>query len=413
MVQVGGPAAINGFLYQILKHLNWLASAHFTGQVCGSGVTEDACIILEPKDGGDARLDGQNMYLVEQYKTRPSRTWSVQSIINDVLPYLRMAVLEPPPEKAEYRFVTDGREGRLENFRYFLAAVQTVDQPGELEDSITYCFGTNLQKKTFRNLFDHIVNKTRRVSECKRVDEAATVFHLLKHFQMDFKVSTKSSEIQVDKWLSPMCANSGDEESKRRQLIGTLIERLSEGETRISISEVDGFLRANDLNPKSVRRMNRLDQTLRAILEREFVVAGYNAHRDVRKPPPWPTEKPILVVTGVSRWGNGGWGSGEGKTWQLLACLCEKSQANELVVWLRWERGIGAEATLIRAANVVWQEGLGFTDQKTVSALWTRYQDIAPGATIPWLLTWRLSISDILLFHGRENRCKKITTRSA
>jgi hypothetical protein len=149
MVQVGGPAAINGFLYQILKHLNWLASVHFTGQIRGSGVTGDACIILEPKDGGDARLDGQNMYLVEQYKTRSDRTWSAQSIINDVLPDLRMAVLEPPPVKAEYRFVTDGREGRLENFRHFLAVVQKVDQPEDLEDSVTYNFGKNLQKKPF------------------------------------------------------------------------------------------------------------------------------------------------------------------------------------------------------------------------------------------------------------------------
>jgi hypothetical protein len=65
MGQVGGPAALNGFLYQNLKHLNWLVYVHITGQVRGSGVTGDTCITLEPEDGGDARLDGQNLYLVE------------------------------------------------------------------------------------------------------------------------------------------------------------------------------------------------------------------------------------------------------------------------------------------------------------------------------------------------------------
>lgn len=391
MVQAGGPAAINGFLYQLLKHLHWLASARIEGQVSGAGVTGDARIILEPKDGGDARLQGQSVYLVEQYKTRPNDTWSVQSIIDDVLPDLRLAVPEPPPSEAEYRFVTDGRDGRLDSFKKFLEAVQDADRPENLDAVSTYSFGRNLPT-TFRALFDHILSTTERDAERERADAAASVLHLLKHFRMEFSVSAESTAKQVDQWLRPMCANVGEEFGKRRQLIGALMDRLSAGEAQIPIDAVDRFLEAAGLNADSAHRLSRLHLLLLGVFDREANIAGYKASLDVRRPPTWPAEKPVLAVTAGGLGAKEGSGSGEGKTWQLLACLRASAQANHPVVWVRWEKGRGADETLIKAANTVWQDCLGFSDSKNIPGLANWYRGAAPSAAMPWLT---IAIDDI------------------
>ena len=391
MVQAGGPAAINGFLYQILKHLHWLASARIEGQVSGAGVTGDARIILEPRDGGDARLQGQSVYLVEQYKTRPDGTWSVQSIIDDVLPDLRLAVPEPLPSEAEYRFVTNGRGGRLDSFRKFLEAVQKVDRPEDLDSASKHSFGTNLPN-TFRELFDHILSETKRDAERQRADAAASVLHLLKRFRMDFSVSAESTAEQVDKWLRPMCAKVGAEVEKRMQLFGTLMDQLSVGEAEIPIDAVDRILIKAGLNPESAHRLSQLDQLLRGILDRECAAVGYNASLDVRQPPAWPAGKSVLAVTAGGLGAKEGPGSGEGKTWQLLACLRASAQADHPVVWVRWEKGRGADDTLNKAANVVWQECLGFSDSVTILGLANWYRSMAPSAAMPWLT---IAIDDV------------------
>jgi hypothetical protein len=75
MTQPGGPAAINGFLYQIIQHLGWLADVTLTGETGGQELI-DACLVLEPRHGGHARAEAKGLFLVEQYKTRPHDTWS-------------------------------------------------------------------------------------------------------------------------------------------------------------------------------------------------------------------------------------------------------------------------------------------------------------------------------------------------
>ena len=54
MTRSGGSVALNGFLYQILHHLDWAAGVSLTGTLDGQEV-EDGCLVLEPgKGGGDA-----------------------------------------------------------------------------------------------------------------------------------------------------------------------------------------------------------------------------------------------------------------------------------------------------------------------------------------------------------------------
>jgi hypothetical protein len=77
MTQFGGPAAIYGFLYQIIHHTGRLAELTLAGKLEGQEEVTDARLVLEPRTGGDARAEAAGRYLVEQYKTRTDGTWSL------------------------------------------------------------------------------------------------------------------------------------------------------------------------------------------------------------------------------------------------------------------------------------------------------------------------------------------------
>lgn len=380
MVQLGGPAAINGFLYQILSHLGWLAEIRIKGRISGTDVPGDMCLVLEPKDGGDARCEAPGVYLVEQYKVRPDSTWSAQTIIDDVLPDLRYAVPEPPVSNAKYRFVTDGRAGRLDNFRAFLKAVNGISDPSILDDTESYKFGLNLPN-TFRSLFDYILTKTNRSSERSRADATATVLHLLKNFEMDFEVGADRHSDLIEKMLRPLCANLGDESGKRQQLVGILMERLSKGEDRLDVAAIDELLRSAALDPDRLRKLARLNEMLAYLVDDSLERIGYQASIDVRQPPEWPEGKSILLIAGKS---------GEGKTWQLANLSRAEADACQRIVWIY--AGQDTESTLKRAMRVVWQEGLGCTDEKTPMALTAHYQEMVHDAAMPWLT---IAIDDV------------------
>jgi len=50
MTQPGGPAAINGFLYQVLHHIGWLANATLTPLRHDQSL-DNLCFVLEPLAG--------------------------------------------------------------------------------------------------------------------------------------------------------------------------------------------------------------------------------------------------------------------------------------------------------------------------------------------------------------------------
>ena len=96
MTRSGGSVALNGFLYQILHHLDLSAGVSLTGTLDGREVT-DGCLVLEPaKGGGDAQAHASGLYLVEQYKTRASGPWSLSDVIA-VLRDLRKSVPDDLP----------------------------------------------------------------------------------------------------------------------------------------------------------------------------------------------------------------------------------------------------------------------------------------------------------------------------
>ncbi|MBF0628726.1 MAG: HEAT repeat domain-containing protein [Magnetococcales bacterium] len=375
MSQSGGPAAINGFLYQILNHLGWLANLKLSGTLSGQNV-QDACLVLEPRHGGDARHESSDFILVEQYKTRQNDTWSMKTIIEDVLPDLRKAVPEPydPAKKAKFRFVTDGRKGRLEKFDRFLRHVQDMSGPETLDDTDNQDFGIDFPR-SYRKLFNCIVEQTRRPTEQTRTNEQETVFQLLKHFEMDFEKQANQSINDVNRMLRCYAPDLGEEQGIRERLVGILIDRLSQGETHLDNTGCDALLNEAGCNPERMRNLAKLFETLTGIVIKSLP-GKYQIGSDVRGVPEWLDDKPVLLIAGDS---------GQGKTWQLCRLIAHFADNHKLVVFETPNKNDSEDNILNRASNTVWQTGLGETNEKTLQALVHHYQAIAPNAAMPWL----------------------------
>ena len=215
MTQAGGPAAINGFLYQIIRHLGWLAEVTLAGKLDGQEV-KNARLVLEPRSGGDARAENSGIYLVEQYKTRKDRTWALLDI-ESVLCDLRKAVPSSRPASTCYRFVTDGRAGRLGPFDAFLADVRSAVRPEDLDNTEKREFRKNLSA-TKREFFEHIVAATRSEPLQSGEEERAVIFHLLSHFEIEFGADAEVHAADVEKLLRHYAPDLGDERKIREHL---------------------------------------------------------------------------------------------------------------------------------------------------------------------------------------------------
>lgn len=383
MTQAGGPAAINGFLYQIIQHLGWLADVALSGTLDGHEI-EEACLVLEPRSGGDARAEASGIYLVEQYKTRRGGTWAV-SDIQSVLRDLRKAVPSSRPAIACYRFVTDGRAGRLEELISFLVDVKGVAAPSELDDVERKSFGTDFVG-THRGFFDHIAAATRSAGAPSMVDEAGLVFHLLLRFDMEFGIDGTKRAEAIEKLLHRYADNLGDERKVREHLVGVLIEQLSKGEVRLDANAIDAMLRHVGLNPERLRKAALLGETMSALTHRRLAPLKYQPSRDVRAAPHWPQDKPVLVIAGQS---------GAGKSWQLGRLLETFAQERQPATLLTI--ATTTEDVLARAARDLWQIGLDETSDKTLIAVARFLREIAPDAFGSRLIVAVDDIQDVRL----------------
>ena len=376
MTQAGGPAAINGFLYQILHHIEGIASVRLEG---ADQEAKNALLVLEPRNGGDAQAETPDQYLVEQYKTRTNRTWALTDV-ETILRDLRKAVPPSLPDNALYRFVTDGRDGRLRVFKAFLDALKSVEGPDYLNNDEKRKFRSGLTV-TDCEFFDHIVKETQSGDPQQHTKEREVVFHLLSHFEMEFCVTSSNLIEKIERGLRPYVANLGDECGVRDRLVGLLMDKLSKGEKQLRSPDLDGVLREAGLSPERLRKLERLSKTMGELTQDRLVRIGYRHEKDVREVLRWSEEKPVLLITGES---------GAGKTWQLGKYLEECVEARQAATLV-----LGAKTTediLTRAARDIWQSGLSETSEKSLPAVSNFLCDIASNIPIP-LLT--IAVDDI------------------
>lgn len=390
MTQAGGPAAINGFLYQILHHLAWIANIELTGKLAEEDVI-DARLIFEPRDGGDARCESVKVRLVEQYKVKTGGDiWSVREIIKQVLPDLRKAVPECYSKKELYRFVTDGRgkrkdgrPGALETFQEFINSIKQKTSSEQLDDKNQKEFGIEeLQRKTDLGLFNYILESTTKTGH-SRTNECATVFHLLAHFEMEFQITAETCSAKVEELLRRYVADLGDEKGKRNELVGILMKHLSKGEARL---KVDDLLKEAGLNPERMRNLAKLSETTAALTcEQVKEWFSYDKKIDVKTGDDidWPDDKPILLITGES---------GSGKSWDLARLVTSLGERRQITVIQQATSKDQSDDLLNSAANEIWQAGLGETNEKTLTALTSHYRELDPKAKWPWLT---IAIDDV------------------
>ncbi|MCE2435198.1 MAG: ATP-binding protein, partial [Candidatus Latescibacteria bacterium] len=371
MTQAGGPAAINGFLYQILHHIEWVADVSLKE---ADQEVENALLVLEPRNGGDARMEASDQYLVEQYKTRANAPWSLTDM-ETILRDLRKAVPSSLPANAQYRFVTDGRAGRLGEFKAFLDALKLVEGPDHLNNDEKRKL-RNEFTVTDREFFDHIVKKTRSSAPQQHANERAVVFHLLSHFEMEFCVTSSGLIEKIEKILFSYVANLHDERGVRERLVGLLMERLSKGEIRLNSTDLGSLLREAGLSIERLRNLNRLPETMAELNQARLDSIGYQHEKDVREVPCWPEGKPVLLITGES---------GAGKTWQLGKYLEECVEMRRTATLIEVHGAKTTKDILTQAARNIWQEGLGETSDQSLIAISNFLPKINPDIPIPLL----------------------------
>ena len=381
MTQFGGPAAINGFLYQIFHHLGWLANVSLTGQVDGQEV-KDACLVLEPQGGGDARAEARGTYIVEQYKSRSHGTWSL-SEIETVLCDLAKAVPPSFPPYARYRFVTNGRPGKIASFRDFLADISVADCPDNLD---------NIQARRFRSgvvgtnqdFLDHLVKLTGGRISGTVADERAVTFHLLKHFEMVFGVSGTTIVAELERQLRQYASDLGDERKIREQLVGVLLEELSKGETRLVVEDITDMFQRAGLNTNRLRNLTQLPAKMGTLTHSRLVRLQYQAERDVRGIPKWPEDKPVMLIAGES---------GVGKTWRLGRLL--EARRNEGYIVTLVLAAQSREDLMVQASRDLWQFGLGETSDKTLVAVSHFLRELESHASIPGVIIALDDVQDV------------------
>ena len=354
MTRSGGSVALNGFLYQILHHLDWSADISLTGRLDGREVKE-GCLVLEPgKGGGDAQARASGSYLVEQYKTRASGTWSLSDVIT-VLRDLRKSVPDDLPGYAEYGFVTNGRSGRLTEFTEFVGRLGAVEGPDELDDTAKRSFANNLCLGD-RAFLDHLASATRNGGGGSVTsEERALVFHLARRVTLKFGVGLEDLVANIEMRLRPCVEKLGKEVGVRKCLVGELMERLGQGETRLDRDGLNTMLQEAGVSPDRLRKVRELAETLADGRRWGSKHIRYRRDDDVRDAPHWDGQKPVLLIAGES---------GAGKSWQLASLMEAMTRGGEPVVFVR---GTGAaEDILTRAAREIWQAGLGETSDKTL-----------------------------------------------
>lgn len=130
-VAAGGPATINGILYQILWSLLRASRARVDGLVADeSGEPCEVTLTLEPIGGGGNLVVGEgDRQTVEQLKARPDGgKWSLKEIVEGVIPDLYLACEESTAETS-FRFVTEGRMGRWNRVYAFFQDLQSRECP--------------------------------------------------------------------------------------------------------------------------------------------------------------------------------------------------------------------------------------------------------------------------------------------
>ncbi len=373
----GGPANINGVLYQMLWSLLRTAKLYISGCVADeSRAIQKAILKLEPiGGGGDQQELAEGKIVVQQLKAKYDEgTWSLRSIVEGVLPDLYKAV-DPSAAAVEYQFVTEGNMGQWnEAYTFFsslgkrpcpsTAILEALDDVNEVrfrrqgrqttddatDNNLTASWGQG--SFTERSLFELIVAEIRqRVPAAGQEpiqDTQRNLWHLLGAFRFIGGWAQDLVRQEVDILLLSLVDTDDALDGKRDAMLTGLARRAAQGDAEIVPAE---FLADYQLDSVPLIEWGKLRQRATDCLERRLNLCGYLPNEDARKElaesvlRDWPDDKSILILSGES---------GQGKSWLTYGVASVASKRKELTILIIAEGQ--ANQDIQSAADAFWQD---------------------------------------------------------
>ncbi len=372
----GGSAAINGILYQILATFSQIAKIHFQDSDVQAQNLVSVRVELEPVGGGgDAQFHFKDQRIVEQYKSKSGNgTWSVQEIIHKVLIDLIKAVpCVITDDHSVYRFVTNGREGKLQHFKKFLKIMKTTPIPDSppielLDDKYKYPIlpGKQLSYVDFFQQIASVLNKEKE----NDLHHYRRVWHLLAHFEIHSQKAGEDYEQQIDQRLEAVVNFKSDIPAKRRELCMFLLEFAAANQT---ITPPQLFQKAG-IDNTPLNNLSTLELGLKKQVNEWCKNREYIADMDVRPVPTWSTDNQIIVIAGDS---------GRGKTWQLAKIAISTFQNGGVAAIIDSQQNAGVDCQ--KLSNVVFQEGYERDDSVPLNRLAAKMKEVVPSLSSQWL----------------------------
>lgn len=375
----GGRTALAGFLYQIIRTLEFAATAIIRLDTDGSCSGMFEILEPEPDSGGDLQVCSVSTRVVVQYKIRRGKTpWQQNEIIGQVLPDLYKAVWDVNDE-VRYVFSTDGTV-ELPKFRAFLKLFDPKAAPNDpllaLDDTERdYLIGNG--SVTARKLFCHVAKKLVPTKAGPTRADYPRIWRLLARFEIEDNAAEASAVAAIKHLLGIVVDRREDVSNKFNELIGVLAQH-SRDRQRFSS---DALFREAGLDPRGVGHAVRLPALLSQQLADDARHLGYVRDGDVRHSEiGWPSDKALLALTGES---------GFGKTWQLCRLAHRLCAEGHLVVLLPAD--IGVERIETEVVRRVWLSG-GYDEVLDIAVVADRLRPRLRGDDPYWLT---LCIDDV------------------
>lgn len=341
MSMAGGPAALKGFLYQLLHHIGHLTDARLVvGAPDGDAVTE---LVFEPAGGGDAKLWRGVSLVVEQYKSRKS-TFAV-SDVEAALADLIKAARPELGNRALYRIVSDARSGRLDTFMAFQSAVRCGGAPLHLDAGMVHRIGEFTG--SHQAYLDHLAGGTPKEK----------LLHVLQRLEFDFGCDSGTLMLRLQRRLRPFSPEAGAEGQVIEQLLGMLLGRLAKGSLRLDPEAIRQLLESTGLNTGRLLRAARMPETLAKLTRDRLARSLYDHNQDVRAPAELP-DADVVVYTARS---------GAGKTWSLARALLHHGDAGRAACFVVGPRSV--QELLNAVSSDIWHTALGETSVRPWPAI--------------------------------------------
>ncbi|MCH7687806.1 MAG: hypothetical protein IH899_14170, partial [Planctomycetes bacterium] len=347
-VPPGGPATINGILYQLLWSLLSASRARIKSvSTNASGKFEEVFLTLEPAGGGgDLVVTEGPRRIVEQLKARPDGgKWSLREVVEDVIPDLYLGCSDTETNST-FRFVTEGRMGRWESVYKFFQSLRRrtfpLDDPiSGLDGAAKLSFGGhkragddkafwNKDSYTEATMFECIVAEVRKrktVRECEDVWKTQRkLWRLLGNFEFFGGQDVLQLQREIDSHLLALVDHHEEIPQIRDAMALDLARRATAGGAEI---EVLSFFRDHGLDAVPLSDWSRLRANATRQVDTYLELRAYDADLDVRSSravaalDDWPKTTPILAVSGES---------GQGKSWRAYRMAVEARPLPQIVV---------------------------------------------------------------------------------